>query len=152
MFLCSACACCAEQHSHYPGIAAKSLNIAGIKAEIIRMGSADGFEKGVMISGLNGADVVIIDFPKDGIQREKPFLLSIEGKESMVKLAESGGLAILGGDAIFYTNADFHTVSVAGCILDAVGNMVDKISSCRANVFCIIGAVFSGVGDIMGYL
>jgi hypothetical protein len=134
-----------------PELLQSVLYFAGIKAEIIHMGTADGFKKGVLISGLRGADV-FIGFPEGGIQRERPFLLSIDGKESMVKLAKSGGLVNLGGADIFYEENDFQALSVAGCILQAVGNMVDEILNCRANVFCIIGAVFSGVGDIMGCL
>ncbi len=134
-----------------PELLQLALNAAGIKAEIVPLDGDGGFEKGVLIKNLKGS-AVLIGFPKEGIQREKPFLLSIEGKDSMVKLADSGGIVVLNGDATFYEDADFQTLSTTGCIIDAVGSMVDDILSCHGNPFCIVGAVFSGVGDILGCL
>jgi hypothetical protein len=134
-----------------PELLQLALNAAGIAAEIVRMDSDSGFGKGLQIDELQGASV-LIGFPAVGIQREQPFLLSIAGKDSIVKLADSGGLVILDEGAMFYKQADYNTLSVAGCILDAVGDMVDTIDDCGANVFCIIGAVFSAVGDIMDCL
>ncbi len=134
-----------------PELLQLALNAARIKAEIVPLGGDGGFEKGVLIKNLKGS-AVLIGFPKEGIHREKPFLLSIEGKDSLVKLTDSGGIVVLNEDAIFYEDADFHTLSTTGCIIEAVGNMVDDILSCHGNPFCIVGAVFSGVGDILGCL
>ncbi|MEI6125699.1 MAG: hypothetical protein WCQ99_04010 [Pseudomonadota bacterium] len=126
-----------------PEIVEFVLKAAGINAEIITMRSDHGSEKGVVFEKLEGG-LVLLGFPKEGIEPDKPFLLSREGKDSMVAWTDGGGLVVLQGEA------DVHTLSLVSCILDAVGNMVDTIISCRANVICIINSAFNGVNDILG--
>ena len=89
---------------------------------------------------------LLIGFPKAGIRKGVPFLLSVEDTEVLVELSE-GGLNVIDGEEglIPLGIGDFIE-----CIFDAASELLENIGGCGVNPFCIVGAALRGVFNILG--
>ena len=122
------------------------LSMAGLEAQVLDLNREDGFEKGVCIEGVQDFRL-LIGFPKTGIEKETPFLLSFEGAEVLVEVSEERGLIVIEGDDDLIP---LGVVDFVECITSSVADLVQDISECGANPFCIVVAVISGVFRILG--
>jgi len=122
------------------------LSMVGLETEIVDLHREDGFEKGIYIEGIQDV-TLLIGFPKRGITKGRPFLLSIEGEEALMELSEEGGLIVIDGDEEFIPSGVSDFVE---CILDTVSELVQDIHDCGANPFCIVIIALEGVFNILG--
>ena len=120
------------------------LSMVGLETEIKDLNREDGFEKGIYIEGIQDVRL-LIGFPKTGIAKGTPFLLSVEGEEVLVELSEEGVLSIIDGDEEFIPTGISDFVE---CILDAVADLVENILDCR-NPFCIVVYALYGIFKIL---
>ena len=109
----------------------KVLNGTGLEAEIVTLNRDDDYAKGIYIENIKGY-TVLIGFPKRGISKETPFLLSIDGEEALVTLSE-GMLKTIDTDAAFIPAGIDDMIE---CIMDAVDEFLEDLEACSANPFC----------------
>lgn len=129
-----------------PEILQMFLSVAGLETEIVDLNRGDGFERGIYIEGIQDV-TLLIGFPKTGITKGTPFLLSVEGVELLVELSEEEGLIVIDGDEELIPLNIFDFVE---CILESIIDVVQGILSCGANPFCIVIVALSGVFKILG--
>jgi hypothetical protein len=128
-----------------PMLFKKLLSAAGVEAEVTVLDRGDGFGKAIRVEGAQGATVTI-GFPKAGIRRGRPFLLSVDGAEALVEVSEGGVLSVIDGrDDLIPAGI----LAFVECIVDAAVAMAEEIDSCDIDIFCILEAVFDGVAGIV---
>ena len=121
------------------------LSLVGMETEIVNLNRGDCLERGIYIKGIQDV-TLLIGFPKDGIRKGVPFLLSVEETEVLVELSE-GGLNVIDGEEglVPLGIGDFIE-----CIFDVASELLENIGECGVNPFCIVGAALSGVFNILG--
>ncbi len=122
------------------------LSLAGMETEIANLNRGDCFERGIYIKGIKDV-TLLIGFPKTGIRKGVPFLLSVEDTEVLVELSEGGSLNVIDGDERLIPSGIGDFIE---CIFNAAGNLVKDIGDCSVNPFCIVVAALSGVFNILG--
>lgn len=110
----------------------KVLNGTGLEVEIVTLNRDDDYAKGIYIENIKGY-TVLIGFPKRGILKETPFLLSIDGEEALVTLSEEGMLKTMDTDAALIPAGIDDMIE---CILATVDEFLEDLEACGANPFC----------------
>ena len=121
------------------------LNLTGLKTEIVDLNRGGCFEKGLYIEGIRDI-TLLIGFPKTGIRKGMPFLLSVDDAEMLVELSEEGGLNVIDGNEKIIPSS---VGSFVECLIDESADFIDDIGDCGANLLCIVGALVSGLIDIL---
>jgi len=141
----SSCLDNCERKIVQPELLQMLLNLVGLETEIVSLNRGDCFERGIYIEGIQDV-TLLIAFPKTGIKKGMPFLLSIEDSEVIVELSEEGVLSVIDSDEEFIPSGIGDFVE---CIFDAASELIEDIGECGANTFCIVGAALSGVFNIL---
>jgi len=129
------------QISFKPVLLKQVLVSAGIEAEQDVL-----YHHGILLKALSlkgPEDIpIVIGFPRDGIQKGKPFLLVADGIEYGVKMTEDEGLMVINGDAELIS---LGILDMVECILLSVEDMLEMLAECDIlDVYCFIEAAITG--------
>ena len=127
-----------------PVLLQKILSGAGLQADVVHLDREDGFVKGVSLDDVQGSHV-LISFPKGGFKKGVPFLLSVDGSERLVAVSEQGSLHIIDGALNFFIGGIDDFVE---CILNAVDDFLDEISTCDISPLCYVSASIGLAAEI----
>jgi hypothetical protein len=122
------------------------LHMAGWETESLDLDREDGFDRGLSIDTL-GSDPMLIGFPATGIGKGVPFLLSLEGEEIVVRIAEEGGLQVVSGNEAVIPAGVIDAVE---CLVDTLVDLIQGILDASLNPFSIVALVLNAVFKILG--
>jgi hypothetical protein len=116
------------------------LNSSGINAEVIQLERSDGFSKGVYVEGPKEIPI-IISFKESDEDKDKYLLVSIDGEENTVRIAEDGSYEIMPEQGI-----DLITTL---CLIEAFFNFLIDMDTCIDDNICLAKNIFTFIIQII---
>lgn len=112
-----------------------------IEANIVSLNRTDGFTKGISLRGSSIRNI-IIGFSNTVDADENFILISLDGNETIVRVASDGSADIIQGDAI-----DFSYIF---CMLDAILTVIDGANACTSgDNICYAKVILSFITSVV---
>ncbi len=120
-------------HAGEMGVVKLLLQSAGIKAQTVKLDRADGFSKAMLVESPQGI-TVMVGVNQNNCAAEKSFLISVDGKEDIVRIYDDGDYEI--------ENIEGSDLATSMCIINAIFNVLIDLQSC-ADSLCEAQTVFN---------